>query len=169
MHRRREDGVITVAKPLLYLETSVISYYTARPSRDVVFAGHQAVTIQWWESDLPKFSPCISQVVVDEIAKGDPIAAAKRLATVANMENLDLTLEIRSLSIEYFHEIGLPENARADATHLAVAAWHGVDYLTTWNCRHIASPRVRKIVRQINEAHGLASPAICTPEELLEF
>ncbi len=155
--------------PVLYVETTVISYYTSRPSRDIIIAGHQAVTVQWWESDLPKFAAVISQVVLDEIATGDPEAAAKRLAAVATMDILEMTEEVESLAVDYFNGIALPETARADAFHLALATCHGVDYLTSWNCRHIASARVRQSVQQINDRRGLATPVICTPEELLEF
>ena len=158
-----------MAKPLIYVETTVISYQASRPSRDVVIAGHQAVTAQWWESDLPKFAPVVSQVVLDEISSGDPDAVAKRLALVRGMDVLEMTGEVQSLAIEYFEGIALPETARADALHLAMATWHGVDYLTRWNCRHIASARVRQVVQQINERRGLATPVICTPEELLEY
>jgi hypothetical protein len=173
MHRRRSAAYFgsfgTMAKPVIYIETTVISYCAARPSREVVFAGHQAVTKQWWESDLPKFSAVISQVVLDEISDGDPKAAAKRLAVVAGMDVLRMNAEVELLAVEYFNELALPDAARADAFHLALATWHRVDYLTTWNCRHIASPRVRTLVQEINEARDLPTPAICTPEELLEF
>lgn len=134
-------------KPTIYVETTVISYFASRPSRDIVIAGHQAVTTQWWESDLPKFAPAISQVVLDEIAAGDPEAAVKRLSLVTGWDVLGLTHEVESLAIEYFDAISLPQAARADALHLALATAHGVDYLASWNCRHIASARVRQIVQ----------------------
>lgn len=156
-------------KPVVYIESTVISYYASRPSRDVVIAGHQAVTTEWWESELPKFTAVVSQVVLDEIAMGDPKAAAKRLAIVEGLDLLELGEEVESLAVAYYHGIALPEAARADALHLALATWHGVDYLTSWNCRHIAGARVRQVVRRINESLGMATPVICTPEELLEY
>lgn len=155
--------------PLLYVETTVISYYASRPSRDVVVAGHQAVTSQWWEQDLPKFQPHVSQVVLDEIGAGDLEAASRRLAIVGGMSILELTDDVESLAADYFSKVNLPESARADALHLALATSHRMDYLVTWNCRHIASARVRKTVREINEKYGLMTPIICTPEELLEY
>lgn len=136
-----------MTKPVLYLETTVISYYTSRPSLDVVIAGHQAVTVQWWEWDLPKFEAVVSQVVLDEIARGDPELAARRLAAVAGMNVLELSDEVEALASDIFLSIVLPQTARADALHLALATWHGVDYLASWNCRHIASARVRRTVR----------------------
>lgn len=156
-------------KPVAYIETTVISYRTAKPSRDLIIAGHQAVTAEWWENDLPKFRAVISAVVFDEISSGDPDSAAKRLDAVKGMPLLDLTEDVRSLAVRYYDAVRLPERARADALHLALASWHGTDYLVTWNCRHIANGRVRKLVEGINDALGIATPGICTPEELLEF
>ncbi|MFA7235735.1 MAG: type II toxin-antitoxin system VapC family toxin [Phycisphaeraceae bacterium] len=158
-----------MTKPLIYVETTVISYYTSRPSRDVVVAGHQAVTNEWWERVLPSFTPMISAVVLDEIGDGDADAATKRLAVVTGWEVVELTEEAGTLAEEYFRAIELPEAARADSLHLALATWHGLDYLVTWNCRHIAGARVRQVTQAINERHGLATPSICTPEELMEI
>jgi hypothetical protein len=156
-------------KPVVYVESSVISYLTADPSRELVVAGHQTITAEWWKNDLPKFKPVVSPVVLDEARAGDPIAAQKRLAAIENMEMLELTEEARELAMVYFEAIAMPESARADALHLALSTWHGTDDLVTWNCRHIASGRVKKIVSEINDARGIATPVICTPEELLDF
>lgn len=156
-------------KPTAYIETTVISYLAAKPSRDILVAGHQAVTAEWWENDLPKFRAVISGVVLDEISSGDAEAAAKRLTAVRDIEVLELTDQVRSLAAEYYDAIRLPDTARADALHLALATWHGIEFLVTWNCRHIANGRVRQIVERVNDFRGIASPVICTPEELLEF
>jgi hypothetical protein len=155
--------------PTVYLETTVISYLTSRPSRDVLVAAHQAVTIEWWKNDLPKFKAVISPVVLDEISAGDPEAVTSRLATVENMPLIEITPEVTSLAVRYDDMIRLPESARADALHLALATWHGVDYLVSWNCRHIVSGRTRTLVQALNDSLGVATPVICTPEELLEF
>jgi len=154
--------------PLVYVETTVISYHTSRPSRDIVVAGHQAVTEEWWDRALPELTPVISPVVLDEIAGGDPDAAAKRLEAVDGWDVLTLTDKAVTLARTYFDAIDLPEAARADSLHLALATAHGVEYLVSWNCRHIASARVRQVVQSINDRHGLQTPLICTPEELLE-
>src|SRR5687767_6448155 len=126
-------------KPVVYVESSVISYLTSSTSRDLVVAGHQAVTAEWWKDELPKFKPVISPVVIDEISAGDPQAAMKRLAEVEGMDLLEINNDIKDLAARYFEAIAIPEGARADALHLALATWHGTDYLVTWNCRHIAS------------------------------
>jgi len=156
-------------KPVVYVESSVISYQTSATSRDLVVAAHQAITADWWKNDLPKFRPVISPVVIDEISAGDPQAAKRRLLEVETMELLEVNDEVSDLAARYFQAIAIPESARADALHLALATWHGTDYLVTWNCRHIASGRVKKIVAEINDSQGIGTPVICTPEELLDF
>jgi len=154
-------------KPTVYIETSVASYLTARPSRDLLVAAHQQVTHEWWENALPRLEPCISAAVISEASSGDPVAAAKRLEALAGFTVLGDSVNVRELSRAYFSALELPVDATLDAYHLAAAAWHGMDYLVTWNCRHIASGRVRRIVADINESREIRSPVVCTPEELL--
>jgi predicted nucleic acid-binding protein len=156
-------------KPTVYIETSVISYLTAQVSRDLIVAAHQELTIEWWEQALPKLQPYVSPVVLEEIAKGDPDAAKKRMKVVSAFGVLEVVPEIRDLAERYFAAIDLPEKARADAYHLALAVWHGMDYLVTWNCTHIAGAKVKLIVQQVNAGRGIESPIICTPEELMEI
>jgi len=155
-------------KPTIYIETSVISYLTAQMSRDLIVAAHQQVTAEWWEQALPKFEPFISPVVLEEIGRGDPNAAEKRIKSVQSFGILDVTPEVRDLAEHYFAGIDLPEKARADAYHLALAVWQGMDYLVSWNCTHIAGGKVKLIVAGINAGRGIGSPIICTPEELME-
>jgi predicted nucleic acid-binding protein len=156
-------------KPTVYVETSVISYLTAQVSRDLVVAAHQQVTAEWWEQALPKFEPFVSPVVLEEISRGDPDAAKRRMKAVGAFGVLDVSPEVRDLAEHYFAVIDLPERARADAYHLALAVWHGMDYLVTWNCTHIAGGKVKLIVQRVNAGRVLASPIICTPEELMEI
>lgn len=156
-------------KPTVYIETSVISYLTSRPSRDLIVAGHQQITSEWWEKDLPKFKALVSPVVFKEVSVGDSSAAEKRLSAIESMDALTVSDEVRSLAVIYFETLRFPEAAMTDALHMAVASWNGVDYLVTWNCRHIANGSVKKQIRIINETRSLQTPVICTPEELLEF
>jgi len=156
-------------KPTVYIETSVVSYLTAQVSRDLIVAAHQELTVEWWEQALPKLQPYVSPVVLEEIAKGDPGAAKKRMKAVSDFEVLEVVPEVRDLAERYFMAIDLPEKARADAYHLALAVWHGMDYLVTWNCTHIAGAKVKLIVQGVNARRGIESPIICTPEELMEF
>ena len=155
-------------KPSVYIETSVVSYLTAQVSRDLVVAAHQQITADWWAQALPKFEVFVSTVVMEEIGRGDSQAAKRRAEAVSAFEVLEVTPEVRALADRYFTAIDLPERARADAYHLALAAWHGMDYLVTWNCTHIASGKVKLIVQRLNASQSIASPVICTPEELME-
>jgi len=118
-----------MVKPRAYIESTVISYYTARPTRDVVMAGHQAVTVEWWDGDLPKFTPIISVVVLDEISRGDPEAAAKRLATVSAMDVLQLMEEAEQLAIAYYDAIALPD---APGPMHCIWRWRHGMAPTTW-------------------------------------
>ena len=157
-----------MSKPSVYVETSVISYLTAAPSRDLLVAAHQQVTSEWWEHALPRCAAYVSPVVLEEISKGDKEQAKRRLGKVSKFRVLDVNRDIHDLAKLYFTKIDLPERAVADAYHLALATWHGMDYLVSWNCTHIASGRVRGILERVNAQRGIATPVICTPEELME-
>lgn len=155
-------------KPTVYIETSVVSYYTARLSRDLVVAAHQQLTQEWWATSIPRLEGFISQAVVTEASAGDPEAAAKRLEAIRPFTILADSPDLGELGRVYLDVIRFPPDAAIDAYHLAMATWHGMDYLVTWNCRHIASARVRGIVEDINKDRAIRSPIICTPEELLD-
>ena len=132
-------------------------------------AAHQQLTMDWWDLAMPNLDGYISPIVLEEISKGDPQAAAKRLAIVDRFEVLEIVPEIQLLADLYFNAIDLPEKARADAYHLAISVQHGMDYLVTWNCVHIAGARVKRILEVINQRRNLQSPVFCTPEELMEI
>jgi len=155
-------------KASVYIESTVISYLLARPSRDIVVAAHQQITAEWWKIALPKLDPFVSQFVINEISQGDAGASKERLKAVSGFSLLEITQEIEDLANRYFKKIHIPEKARADAFHMAMATWHGLDYLVSWNCTHITSARVRIIVEGVNDSLGFITPTICTPEELME-
>jgi hypothetical protein len=152
----------------VYIETTIISYLTARPSRDLIVAGHQQLTTEWWDRVRPNVECCISPFVLQEAERGDPAAADRRLATSTDITILTLNEEIITLARTYTSALGLPPRSELDAFHLAVAAWHRVEYLLTWNCTHIASGRTRRLLDGINTKLGVHTPVICTPEELME-
>ncbi|MGR3301506.1 MAG: type II toxin-antitoxin system VapC family toxin [Candidatus Scalindua sp.] len=152
----------------VYIESTVISYYTARRTRDLIAAAHQEITIEWWENALPNFEPFISQIVLDEIERGDSDAAKMRCETAKDFKLIEVTEETVNLAEIYFKVLEIPNKAKADAFHMAISVLGGVDYLVTWNCTHIASARVRKAIGNINEDRGFVTPVICTPEELME-
>ncbi|HMT06910.1 MAG TPA: type II toxin-antitoxin system VapC family toxin [Pyrinomonadaceae bacterium] len=156
-------------KPTVYIETSVISYLTSRPSRDILVASHQQITRDWWADTLPLVEPLVSAFVVNEAALGDATLAVKRLQSIKSFAELKVNREIEQLADEYFRVLNIPQRSRIDAAHMAVAVWHNVDYLLSWNCKHIASARVQKILHNINEKLGFDTPILCTPESLLEI
>lgn len=117
---------------------------------------------------LPLFEPFISPLVIEEVSRGDETVARLRLEKIAGFAVLEITDEVRRLADLYFEGIQVPEKARGDAYHLAVAAYHGMDFLVSWNFGHILNPRVRAVVQTINTAQGISTPIICTPEELME-
>ena len=155
-------------KPTVYIETTVISYLTARPSRDLIIAAHQQITHEWWEKALPHFAVFISPIVLEEISRGDEQAAKLRLEGVSSFPLLEVLPEVRELAESYFSAMEIPEKARADSYHLALATWHGMDFMVSWNCTHIVSGRVKKTIEEINSTYGIRTPIVCTPEELME-
>lgn len=155
-------------KPTVYIETSVISYLTAKPSRDLIIAAHQQITIDWWETALTKFDAFVSPVILEEVSRGDSEASRLRLETISSFPVLEINPDVFNLAELYFSRLDIPDKARADAYHIALASWHGLDYLVSWNCTHIANGRVRMMIEEINSAQGIRTPVICTPEELME-
>jgi predicted nucleic acid-binding protein len=152
----------------VYIETTFISYLTARPSRDIVLAGHQQVTHEWWDARRGSYELCVSQLVLGESAAGDPQAAQERLAILQVMTFLETTPAAFALAKELVRAGALPTKARDDALHIAVAATQGVPYLLTWNCRHMANAAMRPLIESVCASKGFKAPILCTPEELLE-
>ncbi len=154
-------------KPKLYLETTVPSYLTAWPSRDLIRAGHQQLTKEWWQTRRAGFDIYISQFVLDEAAAGDAEAARERLAALQGLPILDLSEEVVDLARALNVSLALPEKAVTDAAHIATAAVHGMHFLLTWNCAHIANAEMFVAIEKACQEHGFSCPVICTPEELM--
>ena len=152
--------------PRVYLETSVVSYLAARPSRDVVVAGHQRTTLEWWRA-RNRFELVISQTVLDEAGAGDPELAQQRLSLLSDLPILDVTESAVALAESLVETAIIPRIAAGDALHVSLAITHGVDYLVTWNCRHIANAVIRPRIERAARDAGLLPTIICTPEELL--
>ena len=151
----------------LYIETSVISYLAARPSRNLVAAAWQQVTAEWWETHRDRFDLFISELVIAEVSEGSAEAAARRLDLIKNIPELEITRDVEQLAQKLVEEGALPKNAMDDAVHIALAAVHGVDYLLTWNYRHIDNAERRPLVRTVCAIAGHKCPEICTPQELM--
>ena len=154
-------------KSRLYLETTIPSYLTAWTSRDLVMAGHQQVTREWWERRRGDSAIYISTFVLDEAGSGDPSAAGRRLEFLENLPLLASTAPALELAGRLLRECRLPARAAIDAAHIALATVHGMDYLLTWNCTHLANAEIIPKVRSVCENAGYVCPMICTPEELM--
>ncbi len=154
-------------KKSVYVETSVISYLTARPPRELVAAAWQAETILWWETQRGKFDLCVSSLVLEEIGRGDSTAAAKRLEALVGVPLLEVNQEVFALADSLVQPTAIPGKAFDDALHVAVAAVYGIDYLLTWNCRHIDNAEIKPKIRMICGNCGYFCPEICTPSELM--
>ena len=154
-------------KAKVYVETTVVSYLAAAPSRDIVLAGHQETTRAWW-SGRDRFELFVSQAVVEEASRGNAVSAAGRMAFLEGIPILGLNAEIDAVADQLLRASAVPVKARIDAIHIAVAAINHLEYLVTWNLTHIANVAVRGKIEQTCRGAGLQAPIICTPEELLE-
>ena len=154
-------------KQRVYLETTIVSYLTARPSRDLIVAAHQEVTRQWWEGPREQFGLYVSQFVLDEASDGDPAAAAERLRLLNGLPLLPLTDEVHDVARGLLAAGLLPRKAQADGVHIAVATVHEMDVLLTWNCRHLANAAILGGVGRHLRDRGYEVPIICTPDELM--
>jgi hypothetical protein len=150
----------------VYIETTFVSYLTARASRDVVIAGHQQSTKEWWEDCRTDYQLCASELVFREAAARDPQAARERLEVLKDMLLLETRQEARDLAKELLQAGALPAKASEDALHIAVAAHQKIPYLLTWNLRHIANATMRPLIDSVCANQGYKAPIICTPEEL---
>ncbi|MCK5679685.1 type II toxin-antitoxin system VapC family toxin [bacterium] len=154
-------------KPKVYIETSVISYLTGKISRDLIVAGHQQITNEWWSERKNDFDMYISQLVVQEASGGDPVASQKRLKALKELPLLEMNKQVADLS-QIFVNVGVvPERAVEDSVHIATATIHKINYLLTWNCKHIANAEIRTSIYKVCKQSGYIAPIICTPEELL--
>ena len=152
--------------PKIYLETTIISYLAARPSRDLITAAHQQITRDWWQDRRRDFDLFSSQLVVQESSAGDPAVAQTRLQLLSAISLLQVNADCVALARSLVESGPIPEKASVDALHIAIATVHGLDYLLTWNCKHIANAEMQTAVNRICRSAGYEPPVICTPEEL---
>lgn len=154
-------------KASVYIEPTIVSYLTARPTRDALKAARQRITRVWWTKQRPLFDCYVSKPVLEEIACGEAAMAAKRLEAVRDMPTLAVSDLATGIAAEILRRGYLPSKAATDALHVAVAAASGMEFLLTWNCTHIANAQIEKMVMALCAARGLAFPVICTPEQLM--
>jgi len=149
-----------------YIETSVVSYLTARPSKNIIIAGHQIVTKDFWEQ-IDTRSTFISELVLQEASKGDENAAKLRLNAVNNLKELEIDEECKQLASLLIEQSVIPKEFPEDALHIAVASVHGMDAIVTWNFKHINNPLLRRKIKVVVEESGYKCPELCSPEEFL--
>lgn len=151
----------------IYIETSIVGYLRQRPSTQIVAAAHQLLTRHWWDYEREKYDLVISQYVIDEAAAGDPVLAAERLRLLKNIPLLPHLPEVVTLANKIMSLGVLPPKAQVDALHIAIVAHHQIQYLLTWNCKHIANGKMLPKLHNLFMQLGIPIPVICTPEELL--
>ena len=156
-----------MTKPRVYLETSFIGYLTGRLSGDLITAAHQKLTRTWWDEERHKFALHVSDFVFREISAGDSSAASERRAALVGVVELIPPAEARRVTAALLEKRLVPAKAAMDAAHVAVAAVTGMDYLLTWNCKHIANATTREGIANLIRGLGYNPPVLCTPEELM--
>jgi hypothetical protein len=151
---------------IVYIETSIVGYLTARSRDAVIFQARQELTRVWWHNHRQDYELVVSQLVLDEAARGDEEAAAERLRLLAGIPLLRRAdPRIEAIAAELLAAHLLPEKARSDAMHVAIATVHAVEYLLTWNCKHIANANILPKVYRLLTDRGYCPPLIVTPEE----
>lgn len=154
-------------KPKLYVETSIVSYLTARPNRDVVVTANQQLAQEWWES-RHNFDLFVSELVIDEVSKGELLMAQKRLDLIQGIPLIDFNDQAKDLAKEILRQNVLPPKATLDVFHIAITVVHEIDFLLTLNCKHIANAFIFRRIEKICSKFGYETPIVCTPQEILE-
>ena len=154
--------------PKVYIETSVVSYLTAWPSREKTVLENQTITKEWWRTCRERFELFASDLVETEAMRGDPQAAEERLDVLATITGLTTTEAAQRLAKTLIRAGAIPEVAADDALHVAIAAVNGMDYLVTWNLRHINNETKLAEIGEACRLAGFESPIICSPRDLKE-
>lgn len=151
----------------VYIETSILGYLTARSTKNLILAANMEITKDWWELRRDAFTIYTSEAVLDEVMQGDPEIAAQRLEILRGFPLLELNQAVQGLAAQFLARSNLPPRAEVDAIHIAAATVHGMDYLLTWNCRHIANAQIQGKLAEISLNSGYVLPVLCTPNELM--
>ena len=154
-------------KPTVYIETTIPSLLTARPSRDVELAAQQIATREWWETRREDFDLFVSPEVLSEAGQGDAEAARMRLEAIAALPVLAVSEDVEALTRRILTTGLIPPRATRDAAHIAFASVYGMDFLLTWNCRHIHNAMISRRLSEVCTAMGSTLPVLCTPRELM--
>lgn len=151
----------------VYIETSVLGYLTARSTKNLILAANMEITKDWWKFRRSAFILYTSEVVLDEVAQGDSEIAAQRLEILRDFPLLVLNQAVQDLAAQFLGQSSLPPKAKVDAIHIAAATVHEMDYLLTWNCKHIANAQIQRKLAEISFNFGYMLPILCTPNELM--
>ena len=155
-------------KPSVYVETTIVSYLTARPSRDLIISARQQITREWWATSREQYEMYSSEHMDGEASKGDPKAAAERLEALQDLPRLKTTDSATVLAQRLLDVGAIPLEAEEDALHVAIAVVNSIDYLVTWNMRHIANATMRHKIDDCCREAGYDPTTICTPGDLME-
>jgi hypothetical protein len=155
-------------KSKVYVETTVIGYLTSWPSGDLIVAARQKITRDWWQVAPAKYDLVASDQVFDEATAGDPQAVQDRLKVLRPLPLLAISAEAQELAKALVAQGAVPATEPEDAIHIAIAVVNRIEYLVTWNFRHIANATMRTKIDDVCTAAGYALTTICTPEELTE-
>ena len=154
-------------KQKIYIETSVISYAVATLSESIRIAGHQLATLEFWNK-LSDYQSFVSDTVVEEASCGDTIRASRRLEIIGTFEVLEINQHVQMVAKKLISEQAIPTKCPEDALHIACAAVNGIDFILTWNFKHINNPFMIKKISEVITKSGYVMPVICSPEEFLE-
>ena len=152
----------------VYLETTVVGHIVGRLHSDPVILGRQTITRRWWNTVDKRYRLFASNLVIAECGAGDTVAGQERLALLTNIALLDIDSETETLASTLLSNHAVPKTEPRDATHIAVTAVNGIDYLATWNFKHIMNPSTQHLIEAICRDLGYEPPTICTPEQLTE-
>lgn len=156
-------------KETVYVETSIFGYLSARSTTNLILAANVKVTQDWWDICRNSFDIYASELVEDEAARGDETIANLRLDLLKSIMYLDITEKAIELAKAFLEQSNLPLKASNDTLHIALATVYGLDYLLTWNCKHMANAQIQKKLSQISFKLGYDLPVICTPYELMKY
>lgn len=150
--------------PSVYIETTIPSfYYTSRKSLTAMLWRDE--TVRWWTRDRPRYTLYTSTAVTAELA-ASRLHTEQRLALLAEAIRLDVREETIDIAKEYIRSGLMPNGLFGDAMHVALASYYRMDFLLTWNCRHLANANKFRYLEAVNRRLALHVPLLVTPYNL---
>lgn len=159
---------VHIMKKIIYVETTIPNfYYEARVEPEMV--ARKNWTREWWDNQRGHYQLVTSIAVIEELEQGDYPYKEQIIDMVKDIPLLDINMEIHDIVETYIKRKLMPADTWGDALHLALASFHGCDFLLTWNCKHLANANKFTHIRRLNTLLGLYVPALITPVELLSW